>query len=87
MKLDRVVPTERGAGITPACPHCGTAEHVVRIWHGPVKVWVCKVHYRIRSTELVPMSLRDRVLHRTPEEKTLSLTDVLPNRAARRRRK
>jgi hypothetical protein len=52
-----------------------------------MKVWVCSIHYRIASTEMVQQSLKDRLLHRKPGEKTLALTDVLPNRAARRRRK
>lgn len=83
--MSRTTPTERGAGTTPACPHCGTSEHVVRLWHGRAKVWVCSIHFRIRSTEAVPQTLKQRLLHRKPEEKTFALSEVLPNRAARRR--
>jgi hypothetical protein len=85
--VSRIPRTERGPGISPACAKCGTNEHVIRLWHGPAKVWVCSIHFKVRSTEKVPQTLKQRVLHRRPEEKTFSLTDILPNRAARRRRK
>lgn len=80
----KTVPTERGAGITPACPRCGHSKHVIRMWHGRAKVWICSLHYRVQSTEVVPQSLKERILHRKPEEKSFSITEVLPNRAARR---
>lgn len=74
-------------GSTPICTKCGTNEHVVRMWHGPIKMWVCNVHFKVGSTETKQQSLKDRVLHRAPENVEYKLSDVLPNRAARRRRK
>ena len=78
------VRTEVGAGTTPACPKCGDNKHVIRMWHGRMKVWVCSIHYQIKSTETVPQSLRERLLRRPLEEKAFDLTEVFPNRAARR---
>lgn len=73
-------------GATPVCPKCETNEHVVRLWHGKAKVWICSVCFRPKSTELVEQSLKERLLHRAPKEKDFDLREVLPNRAARRRR-
>lgn len=80
----KVIPTQRGAGITPACPQCGDSKLVIRMFHGGKKFWVCSLHYRIKSTETTQQTLRQRVLHRKPEEKSFAINEVLPNRAARR---
>lgn len=83
--MSRITPTERGAGITPACPRCGHNENVVRMWHGSVKMWVCREHFKITSTKTKDATLKQRLLHRLPKPDTYDLQEVLPNRAARRR--
>lgn len=71
----------------PVCQKCGTNEHVLRFWHGRMKMWVCSVHFKVGSTKTEPQTLKERVLHRDPKQEEFALTDILPNRAARRRRK
>lgn len=57
------------------------------MWHGKVKFWVCSACYKVGSTKTQPQSLKDRVLHRAPKQEEHTIQEVLPNRAARRRRK
>ena len=83
--MSRVIPTERGPGTTPACARCGSAEHVIRLWNRGEKIWVCSIHFRLTTSEAEGQSLKDRVLRRAVEAKTVAIKDVLPNRAARRR--
>lgn len=71
----------------PVCTKCGHNERVVRMWHGSHKVWVCLDHYPVTSTKRQEPTLAQRVLHRLPEAETFRLDEILPNRAARRRRK
>jgi len=73
-------------GPKPECPNCKSSEHVVRLWHGPVKVWICAECYRPKSTELTTQTLMERLMHKPPKEKDFDLREILPNRAARRRR-
>lgn len=70
----------------PTCTKCGHNKRVVRLWHGGVKMWVCRTHFKITSTKRKEATLKDRLLHRLPEPDTYDLDAVLPNRAARRRR-
>lgn len=56
------------------------------MWIGHRKVWICDVHYRVTSTKKKEATLKQRVLHRLPEADTMSVSEILPNRAARRRR-
>lgn len=74
-------------GSQPTCPKCDSAEHVVRMWHGKIKFWVCGQCYKVSSTTKQEATLKQRILHRLPEPEQAALTEVLPNRAARRRRK
>lgn len=71
----------------PVCPKCGTNEHVIRMWHGDRKVWICDVHYRVTSTKRQEATLAQRILHKLPEPETHSVSEILVNRAMRRRRK
>jgi hypothetical protein len=90
--LRSVVETDQGpvrrmqSGAAPACTKCGHNKRVVRLWHGKVKVWVCLDHYKVTSTRRRPATIKQRVLHKLPEAETMALNEVLPNRAARRRR-
>ncbi len=89
-----VVPTlsapAGGAGpqsaLKPVCDKCDSADNVVRMWHGPVKFWVCSQCYKIGDPTKKEATLRQRIFHKLPEPEEKSLTEVLPNRAARRRR-
>ena len=83
--MSRVTPIEHGPGRTPACARCGDASHVIRIWNGYSKIWVCSLHFQLTTSEVKERSLKDRVLRKPIEAKTVAITDVLPNRAARRR--
>lgn len=74
-------------GERPTCPKCNSSEHVIRMWHGKVKYWVCGQCYKVTSTRTQPASLKQRILHKLPEPETMAVAEVLPNRAARRRRK
>jgi len=67
------------------CKQCGHGDNVVILFHRGVKKEVCRIHLRVGSTEIAPQTLRDRLLHRAPADDTISLQEVLPNRAARRR--
>lgn len=78
-------PVRRSAA-KPTCPKCGSDEHVVRIWHGGVKMWACSVHYKITSTKTKEATLLQRVTHRLPKPDEFELREVLPNRRMRRRR-
>jgi hypothetical protein len=77
----------RHSAEAPICAKCGTNEHVIRLWHGGHKAWVCDIHYRVTSTKKQEATMIQRVLHRLPEPETFSVSEILPNRAARRRRK
>lgn len=81
------VPTLRGAGITPACPHCGHSEFVRRMWAGDQKMWYCDIHFEVTSTAKKEMTFMDRLLHRVPEPDKMHYSEVFPNRAARRRQR
>jgi ribosomal protein L37AE/L43A len=70
----------------PECPKCNSDDHVVRIWHGGKKMWVCSKCYKVTSTKTMPASLVQRVFHRIPAADTFELNDLLPNRRYRRRR-
>jgi hypothetical protein len=83
--VSRVTPIERGPGRTPACARCGSAEHVIRLWHNGGKMWVCQIHFRLTTSEAEERTLKDRVLRKDIKAKTIAISDVLPNRAARRR--
>lgn len=76
----------RASAETPACSKCGNNAHVVRIWHGGVKMWACSVHYKIQSTKRKDASLAQRIMHRLPEADSFELREILPNRQMRRRR-
>lgn len=83
--MSQITPIERGPGRTPACARCGSNEHVIRIWNGNAKMWVCSIHFRLTTSEAEERSLKDRVLRKPVRAKTVAITDALPNRAARRR--
>jgi len=70
----------------PDCTKCGHHDHVVRMWHGRIKMWVCTKHYPITSTKAKEATMMQRLFHKLPEPETVELTDILPNRKARRRR-
>lgn len=76
----------RATGVKPDCPKCGHNRHVVRFWHGSLKMWVCSVHFKIGSTKIEEQSLKDRLLRKPIKNVEHDLTSVLPNRATRRRR-
>jgi hypothetical protein len=82
--VTRITPIERGPGTTPACARCGNSENVIRLWHNGGKVWACKLHFRLTTSEAEEQTLKDRVLRRPVKAKTVAITDVLPNRKARR---
>lgn len=71
----------------PVCEQCGTNDHVRRLWHGGRKVWFCNVHYRVTSTKRQEATLMQRLMHKLPEPETMSVSDVFPNRRARRGRR
>jgi hypothetical protein len=83
--VSRVTPIERGPGRTPACARCGHNHHVVRLWLNGKKVWACTEHFRFTTSEAEERSLKDRLLRKPIGAKTVSITDTLPNRAARRK--
>ena len=83
--MTRVTPTERGPGTTPACAKCGHNEKVVRLWLNGRKVWACTEHFRFTTSAAEERTLKQRLLRKPNEAKTVSITDTLPNRAARRR--
>jgi len=56
------------------------------MWHGRIKMWVCTKHYPITSTKAKEATMMQRLFHKLPEPETVELTDILPNRKARRRR-
>ena len=88
--LSVITSESRGLGrryqsaVKPDCPKCGHAEHIVRMWHGPKKYWVCSEHYKIGSGLTLKQTFRERLFHKPPKEVMRDLTDVLPNRRARR---
>ncbi len=79
-----------GAGpqsaLKPVCEKCDSAENVVRLWHGPIKVWVCSQCFKVGDPNKKEATLRQRIFHKLPESEDKTLAEVLPNRAARRRR-
>lgn len=85
-EIGGVVRRTAHGGETPTCDKCGNNDHVVRMWHGKIKMWVCTKHYPITSSKTVPQTLKQRIMHKAPEVETYELTDILPNRRARRRR-
>ena len=85
--MSAVVGMTRGAGITPACPHCHSSEHVRRMWVGRKKMWYCDACFKVTTTTKKEASLKQRLLHRLPEAATVRYSEVFPTRAARRRRR
>lgn len=83
--MSRITPIERGPGRTPACARCGSNEHVIRLWANGTKMWVCKIHFRLTTSEAEERSLKERLLRKPIQAKTVAISDTLPNRAARRR--
>lgn len=55
------------------------------MWRGKAKMWYCDACYEVTSTKKKEASLMDRLLHKMPEPDTMRLSEVFPNRAARRR--
>lgn len=82
--MSRITPIERGPGSTPACARCGDSANVIRLWHNGGKMWVCKIHFRLTTSEAEERSIKDRLLRRPIEAKTVPIESALPNRAARR---
>lgn len=85
--MSAVVGMRRGAGITPACPHCNSTEHVRRMWVGGKKMWYCDRCFKVTTTTKKEATLKQRLLHRLPEADTVQYSEVFPNRAARRRQR
>lgn len=71
----------------PVCEACGDNKHVRRLWHAGQKMWFCDVHYRVTSTKRQEATLMQRVLHKLPEPETVSVSEIFPNRRARRGRR
>lgn len=76
----------RHSAARPVCPKCKSDEHVVRIWHGRMKMWVCSKCFEVKSTKRKEATLLQRVLHRLPDADTVELRELMPNRKMRRRR-
>lgn len=85
--MSKVAGTFRGAGITPACPECGHAKHVRRMWVGNKKMWYCDVHFLVTSTQKKEATLWQRLRHKLPEPDTMRYSEIFPNRAYRRRQR
>lgn len=88
--MSKIPPTKTGGiggGNAPICPSCKKSDMVRRAWHGRVKVWYCDRCFKVTSTKKKEATLKQRLLHRLPEPDTFALSEILPNRRARRRQR
>lgn len=66
----------------PRCKNGHRGDDIIKLGDD----WICRVCLKVSvNGTREKQSLRERILGVVPEEKNISITDVFPNRAARRR--